>query len=398
MKKRQSPVFRFTGYLRWVALAVLLGSGPALLNLLVDPYELVFERNRSGRTAEIAEKAHYPLWKLGKYTPGAYDTVVLGDSRARALREKYWRSLKFSPTKNLAYGGGTIPEIYETFKLVRDDPALKNLVIGIQLRSFDEDHKQGMNRVPEAIKLINSPVKYVFNWSVAKTSWNVFAADQLPILKLISRFEFGVTSAHATDVGRALSVGNSGMLVMRESRDLKSNSSANDLPKKFARQVKQNARSDWRRFQVSKTYWSYIEHIGQWAKDNDKNLVFVIPPTIAEMQQTIIDYGLSNENGEMRERLARWGVVLDFDYPDMLTKNLANFSDAYHFNAQVARQIVGEVVSQLTMEKSVRLRVEKRRQSVRCGGVGNFVRKQEKGSEVWMLPGNNCRVWGRTES
>ncbi|MEL7430594.1 MAG: hypothetical protein AAFN43_11425, partial [Pseudomonadota bacterium] len=248
----------FLGYVVLMLVAALCGFAPALLNLVVDPYELVFERDRSPDIEELAEKAHYPLWKLSRHERGRFDTLILGDSRARALQDKYWHSLGIEGAMNLAYGGGTLPEIHETFQYVKDDPALKTLIIGIQLRSFDEDHKQGMNRVPEAVSLIGNPVEYIFNWSVAKTSLSVARADY----PLVDRFvaSLGVTRANAAEVG--------------------------DLPAKFQRQINRNARSDWRGFEQSQTYWRYLEEIGNWAKAPDRRVVFVVPPTVTQMQQT----------------------------------------------------------------------------------------------------------------
>lgn len=350
------------GYVALMLVAAFCGFVPALLNLFIDPYELVVKRERSPRVEELAEKAHYPLWKLARYQKGRFDTLILGDSRARALQDKYWQSLGVDGAMNLAYGGGTLPEIHETFQYIKDDPALKTLIIGIQLRSFDEDHKQGMNRVPEAVSLINNPVAYIFNWSVAKTSLLVARADY----PLVERFVagLGVTRANAAQAG--------------------------DLSAKFRRQIDRNARSDWRGFEQSQTYWRYLEEIGAWAKAKDRQVVFVVPPTIVQMQQTIKDHGLEAEDRELRERLARLGLVYDFDFPNPVTSDFTQFSDAYHFNSAVARQIVGELVLGLGASRKTDLRAQKRRAALRCPDISTAT------SDV-MLEGANCRLWkGKT--
>ncbi|MDJ0614899.1 MAG: hypothetical protein QNJ29_14620 [Rhizobiaceae bacterium] len=387
--QNRNPVSSGGGYLYLIFTGFVLGVLPALLNFFVDPYELFFEKNRSGRIAEIAEKAHYPLWKLGRYVPGKFETIVLGDSRARALRDKYWNSFEFSSVKNLAYGGGTIPEIYETFKLIKDDPAVKNLVIGIQLRSFDEDHKQGMNRVPEAVSLIHAPEKYLFNWSIAKTSLKVAEAEYSAVRHLS---EFAVSKAKASDKDAFSGLGENRTLLdlLGETSQLETN---RILPQKFARQISRNARSDWRGFEFSETYWSFIEDIGQWAKSNRKNLLFVIPPTIAEMKQTIEDYGHRNLDEMLRKRLARLGPVLDFDFPSRLTADLDHFTDAYHFNALIARQIVGEAVAALSSDTVVLSRVMKRRKLIHCTGEGQTFSQPAAGQQLVMGSGRNCRVW-----
>ena len=81
-------------YLPMVCAAFAIGAMPALVNLTVDPYQLFFAKDRSTKVNDVAEKKHYPLWKLAKFKRNTHDTIILGDSRARALRDKYWHDLK----------------------------------------------------------------------------------------------------------------------------------------------------------------------------------------------------------------------------------------------------------------------------------------------------------------
>lgn len=82
-----------------------IGAGPAFLTMAVDPYEVFHSSSRPSSITDLAEKAHYPLFKLAKYNKGAHKLVVLGDSRARALRDKYWHELGMTSALNLSYGG-----------------------------------------------------------------------------------------------------------------------------------------------------------------------------------------------------------------------------------------------------------------------------------------------------
>ena len=52
------------------------------------------------------------------------------------------------------------------------------------------------------------------------------------------------------------------------------------------------APTDWGKFKFSEQLWSHIEEIAQWTRDNDVKLVFVIPPTIVEMQHRMSGFGL----------------------------------------------------------------------------------------------------------
>jgi len=321
------------------------GLAPLSLNLVVDPYGLFSKEKRTGKIGQFIERAHYPLWKLASYREGNSDIFILGDSRARALQEKYWNEFGQYRVSNLAYGGGTIPEIYDTFQILKNDPGLRTLVIGIQLRSFDEDHKKGMNRVPEAQRLVRHPLEYLKNWSVTKTSFHIFKSAN-------------------TFINQAYSA-------------------TRNLPKKFAMQVKQNGRADWQSFEFSHTYWEMLAEIGAWAKAHNKKLVFVIPPTITEMQQTIAAAGLLKQNADLRSSLSHLGLVLDFDMQGELTHNLKNFNDAYHFTPQVGRMIVGEILRAIGSEKAILQKVQTRQKSILCP-----LKTHLKG----LHEGRNCQV------
>lgn len=381
----------------------------------------------------MAEKRHYPLWKLARYKKGQHGTVILGDSRSRSLRDKYWRELGVSNALNLAYGGGTIPEIYSTFNHIKNDPAVKNFVIGIQLRSFDENFKGGLDRVPEAIRILDNKLEYLKNWTIIKTAWDMFTVENQETLKTIKSLIPAFTSqANAASLcssqmpnkcsncilpknlspipirirtkGPNLGLGRGrgyvGVLGYISTDHWQSveglyelSSIGKNYTKKIARQIKKNGKSDWKKFKFSEEYWSHLVEISNWANKNNKTITFVIPPTVQGMQSTITQNSFAPLNHKLRIELAKLGTVFDFDFGNKITANGKNFRDAYHFNSKVARQIVGEVAMSINPpSKKIAL---KRRGKIRC------TKKLEnpKMSERLFGPVNvslfdYCRVWG----
>lgn len=414
-------------YAAMLGLAATAGLAPAAFNLVVDPYDFNAAVDLDLPKQKISEKAHYPLWKMARYPAEGAETVILGDSRARALRDKYWKELGQSSVFNFAYGGATIHEIYDTFRYVKNDPKLKSLVVGIQLRSFDPDHKGGMNRVPEAIRLTEKPFDYYTSWFVAKVGWrnlNQRYAEQFqqaerwtprlisparaedygapgstPLMRLLSPEAcYGCALPEVTgpvnlpvyskgpNLGLGRGYGRWADLwpVIDVSRE---------LPARFERQVRKNGRSDWKSFKFSEELWSRIVEISDWSKANGVNLVFVIPPTISEMQRRMTEFGYGALNHRFRTRLAELAPVVDFDFDNGLTRDLTRFSDAYHFNAQAARNIVGELVQMTSGETETLRKARKRRGALSCPVTSEDIKRERSDGIVAMSEGEGCRIW-----
>lgn len=412
-------------YVSLMTATLVVGTAPAALTYLMDPYEFIRTGQHTKIQKERTEKAHYPLWKFAHYDRKA-ELVVLGDSRARALRDKYWMEFGSAPAFNFAYGGGTVPEIYSTFKAIKNDPNLKTLVVGIQLRSFDETHKGGLDRVPEAQKATASGVSYLKNWFVARQSWKIFQSDNPALVQkvqgLLPKFSMDAHAADLGPVGRTevktlllpdvcfgcdlpasremvdpprvkepnLGLGRGNRQLWRANVSMQS---MQQLPEKFERQVRKNAKSDWRGFQFSERYFKMLIEISKWADARtDRRLVFLVPPTIVEMQATIPTYGLAELNESFRRKLARLAPVIDLDFPSSLTRNVEHFSDAYHFDSKVARQIVGQIMTATGATEDQQKRIAKKRTKILCPSP---VQQSELDTSAGYFEGHSCRVWER---
>jgi len=411
-----------------VALAMFfLGLGPFFLNLVVDPYEVGNLVAVGIEKKKVSEKSHYPLWKMAHYSGEATDLIVLGDSRARALRDKYWHELGLAGAYNFAYGGATLHEIYDTFQYVKSNKNLRTLIIGIQLRSFDLNHKSGMNRVPEAVRLTSNPLKYYSNWFVTRIGAKLLEKSLEEKLKMSVSFNLSlISTAQAADLTRARLSELDHLLLPERCANcvLPVNVRATSYPVstparsdhfglrlgrwgdlwpapvalrkltgKFERQVAKNAKSDWRSFSPAEEFWSQLSEISIWSRENNVRLIFVIPPTIVEMQQRIAEFGHGAKRHNMRQRLVSLGTVVDFDYDNDLTRNLANFTDAYHFNYKAAKQITGELAQLVSSENAILKTALKRRKDIICPIQPEDVLRRLSDEFMEVLEGKSCRIW-----
>ena len=85
--------------------------------------------------------------------------------------------------------------------------------------------------------------------------------------------------------------------------------------------------------------------MAEWARAEDRNLYFFVPPTVLEMQQSIVQGGQGAASHQLREELSRFGTVFDFDFGSELTATVENFTDALHFNHHVSQQLIREMAA-----------------------------------------------------
>lgn len=408
----------------------LVGLTPVLFNFVVDPYNVNRVFNLQMNKEKISLKAHYPLWKISNYPKEQAKTLILGDSRALALKDKYWHQLKMSDAYNFAYGGATLHEVIDTVSFIKTSPKINTLIIGIQLRSFSPLFKKGLNRVPEAIKLINEPVSYYANGFVTEISWRQieqrYESEVMWLKDLVTKVNVNlISTAHANDVSiktektleKLLDPRNCTSCILPK---LIASQPApiqkimlpkhalglglwtelwppiilnRQLPKTFAKQIAKNAQSDWQSFSFSQQYWQGLVSIADWANSHDVKLIFFIPPTIAEMQQQITNYGYAKANQKLRLDLARLAPVIDFDFDSALTRNLDNFNDAYHFNYKVAKMIIGELIQFISSSAESKKMAYKRRSQITCPITPQETLRELASTDIVMREGSACRIW-----
>lgn len=415
-----------------LTLTFLIGLGPMIFNLIMDPYEMNSFITTGLEKGEISKKAHYPLWKMSHFPQNTSDIIILGDSRANALKDNTWHELGAVDTYNFAYAGTTMLEIYDTFHYVKTSPNLKTLIIGIQLRSFDPDHKGRMNRVPEAVRLKANPLQYYSNWFVSGIGFKILEKNYGDRLQRLAALRPSlIATAHASDpkeehprnkppktLEDLLKPVVCASCLLPENVAPQQHSSYarvsetyfadklgvwrhlwspifidRTLPSKYDKQVRKNARSDWKYFNFSDDFWSYLVEISHWCTEHNIKLVFVIPPTIVEMQNRLVDFGHGALNHRFREDLAKLGLVVDFDFDNPVTRDLGRFRDAYHFNPDTSKLIIGEVIQLVSDDPAVIALAHKRRGDIICplSEQDVITRTQTQFTEV--LEGKSCRLW-----
>jgi hypothetical protein len=291
----------------------ILFSIPLILYFLsviyVDPYNIIREEHNSKLIelkSKISYKLNYTLYKLPLYKRKPTDIVILGDSRANQLKPSTFERLLNINTTNLAYGAGTLSEVIQTFNYIKDIHSLKQVYIGINFNMYNNFPKR--NRVIGALKKMESNQSYLVSKVCLKSTFLMFKS-------FITNKEIKL-----------------GMPLETKSEF-------------WEWQLKTNLPNFYSNYEYPSIYYEGLKEISNYCKENNIKLIFFIPPTHVEQQQSVINFDLAEEEVRFRDDIKKLGTLYDFDYPNEITKNKTNFSDPLHPNDSIVEIVTQEIVT-----------------------------------------------------
>ncbi|MBL4615005.1 MAG: hypothetical protein JKY27_09055 [Magnetovibrio sp.] len=175
-----------------------------------------------------------------------------------------------------------------------------------------------------------------------------------------------------------------------------------DVDEAWLRRIEKGGRNDWKNFTYSEEYYQGLKEISEYAKQHDIALVFFIPPAHADMQAQASKWKRGGLNLEHRRRMAKLGVVYDYDVPTEQTLDRANFTDPYHFKANVARAMTMDLIAYFGASDKTLARIKKRRKNttkvakIQCPtGSKDPIARILPGRDL-VLMGRGCVLWGGT--
>lgn len=279
---------------------------------IIDPYnyfpfssQIVNEKLK----LNIAYKLNYPLFKLIRFKHYSTQYILLGDSRTNSLDIGLINSYSGHDFTNLAYGGGTIPEIINTFWLINKKNELKEVYIGLNFNLYNKYNY--MNRVSEAIALMDDFFAYACsNYTVESTY----------------------------------------LIVKNMLWDVETNIGVPNTSKEqfWLYQLNVTSKAHYKQYQYPKKYFEELKLISNYCHENKIKLVFFIPPTHYDLQLKVQEFNLQKYETIFKNDLIQLGDLYDFNYPSDLTKNKDNFDDPYHFSSPIAKMIIKDLFTNET--------------------------------------------------
>ena len=110
-------------------------------------------------------------------------------------------------------------------------------------------------------------------------------------------------------------------------------------------QLETNLPNFYSNYEYPSIYYEGLKEISNYCKENNIKLIFFIPPTHIEQQQSVINFDLAEEEVRFRDDIKKLGILYDFDYPNEITKNKNNFSDPLHPNDSIVEIVTQEIVT-----------------------------------------------------
>jgi hypothetical protein len=273
----------------------------AILILIIDPYNFLGRSlidSNLKRNISLNIEPH--LYKLLEFKNAPKSNLVLGDSRSEGL----FNTPETSNFINLAYGGGSVNEMIQTFWYIAEKNKLDTVLIGINFNLYNKYNTRFW--IEETIKRKSNFFSYAFNRYSLEATFLIIKAlvikEEITLGKpQISREEF------------------------------------------WQYQLNQTATKFYTQFLMPDNYYKELVKISRYCNENNIKIIYWIPPTHVEMQDRIKDFDLVEKEKIFKKELQTLGDLYDFDFPSELTKNKNNFSDPMHFNTKVAKIICDEI-------------------------------------------------------
>jgi hypothetical protein len=281
-----------------------------ILGLIIDPFNVFFEEeNKEIKDIKIktSSKLDYPLFSINKYLKNPTEIILLGDSRTNRLNMNQPKIGNKNRSTNLAYGGGTIPEIVETFWYITKFNDLKEVYVGINFNLYNKNNNN--NRVKNTIDLLESN-KFT----------HLLTGSSLKAITLITKSLIfsNVENIEKPDIDKS------------EFWKIQINKS-----EKF-----------YQKYNYPENYFNELLAISKHCNQNDIKLIFFSPPTHIDLQNRVDYFNLKKEKVKFMNDLSELGTFIDYDYENELTVNKNNFTDPFHFNDSIAKIITNDILSE----------------------------------------------------
>jgi hypothetical protein len=277
---------------------------------LVDPYSMFRSPVQSGLTFRqslkdsVAAGVDNALFKIVRFRNDPCPNIILGDSRMYSLDSNRIRDIAGERYFNLSIQGSSFREIADAFWFAAERTELKRAYIGLNFLLFNESFRK--DRTSTARAMIGNPLLYFCNYTVVKpTAYMMYTLG-----------------SGAPDLGRP-----------------------NMTKEEFWRHVlfKETVPGYLNKYVYPTSYVEELRRMADYARGRGIDLRFVVPPTHVDLQKRVAEMGFAVEEAKFKAQLRALAPTYDFEYPNPLTGDTANFKDPMHYTPEVGLRLISEI-------------------------------------------------------
>jgi hypothetical protein len=282
--------------------------------LIVDPFEYfrVVKLIPTETKYSIAKQIDPCFWRLNRFESAPTENVLLGDSRMEAINPDVIKRVSGETYTNLAYGGGTLREAFDSFWIAARRINLKHVYLGVALTSYND--YEISNRVQFYSSVRGNLALYLVNRGVWESSL------------------YDVESAIS---GKEIKLG-----VPQMNKDEFWQVELGILQKYYDKYVE------------PKKYRKELRDISEYCLANGIELNFIIFPMHVDAQRQLVDSKMLENSEKMRRDLSKFGRIFDFEVDNDINRDKANFNDPVHTNQFMQEMLINEIWGRMENQMS----------------------------------------------
>lgn len=290
--------------------ALLLFGVLALItgvNFMVDPFALNQRLDLAIEKRVVSSKLSYYNWKLAEFKNRPAPVVLFGDSRANALpADEIARELG-RPTFNFAFGGSNGFDAIDAFWFAAGEHRLERVFIGLNALLLN-DHNR-VRHTQQALTVLESPLRYYISPLVTQATFRVLLYNGFGVKLETEKPPMSEESFWRYQLATA-----PGQM--------------------FAD------------YAYPDRLLSELKEVADYCTKTGIALTFMILPTHVDLQARRKDFGIEEDYRRSIDALRKIGRVLDWDYPNSLTRNREKFRDPFHMTPEAALEVARDLTSQ----------------------------------------------------
>lgn len=277
------------------------------LEIIIDPFNYFFaEKNKElGELKNnLARKKNTYLYRLIEYERNQYPGVVLGDSRAQRLMPDFFEEVNGEKIVNLAAGAGSMQDVVKIFWDLSKKKNIRRVYIGVGIEGYSGTLLK--DRVSAALEVKNSVPLYLMNKFTLENTMLILKAQLFKQRVEMQEVPFSREAFWQYEL-------------QEENRFLKN-------------------------YSYPTNYYNEFKKISEYCLKNGIKLIFIISPAHMEIQNKIAEFKMEQEYERFKKDISSFGDLYDFNWPNEITKNKANFLDPLHSIDSVSRIMIREVL------------------------------------------------------